>query len=381
MKSSLLPPGFYDVLAPAAEESASAIEKLMQHFAAHGYQRVEAPLMEFEETLLSGPGSALTSSTFRAMDPLSQRMLGLRTDHTLQIGRIAQSRMAGEARPLRLSYAGPVVSALSAGIDAARQKMQVGVELIGSMEAEADAEAIMLGVSALAALGVKDVTVDLLLPTLMPAVAEEYGMTAEVREKLHQALDHKDETAITNLSKGHGASPLAKVYDTAIKLLRNGGNPEKALALLDTLELPEKAKADRTRLRKTLSLLDKNMPATVTVDLVETRCFEYQTGLSFSFYSKTGEGVLGRGGRYRTQDDEPATGFTFYAENLAPLLEPAAQAKRILIPFALDPFEVFKLQKEGYVTIRAYGPDDMKKQAKAQNCSLIFQNGQAVLAG
>jgi len=274
---------------------------------------VNAPLMEFEDALLSGPGSSLNSSTFRVMDPLSQRMMGLRTDHTLQIGRIASARLGDLPRPLRLSYAGPVIAVDAGSKDGPRQKTQVGVELIGSMDVSSDAEVIKLAATALKALGIKDVSVDLLLPTLVPALAKDAGLNADKQKALHNALDRKDEGAV----KGLGSE---SVFDTAAVLLRAGGSPANALAALDKLKLENGAAADRDRLKKTLDLLGKDFPAAITVDLVETRCFEYQTGLSFALYSKNAEDVLCRGGRYRTQSDEPSTGFTFYIETLARLL-------------------------------------------------------------
>jgi ATP phosphoribosyltransferase regulatory subunit len=370
MNAALLPPGFYDVLPPASRRQAAAVAALMAHFEQHGYARVDTPLMEFEETLLSGPGEALTSSTFRTMDPASHRMLGFRTDHTLQIGRIAESRMGDLPRPLRLSYAGRVVSALSGGTQGARQKTQVGIELIGSMEAEADAEAILLGAAALAAIGIDDVTVDLLLPTLVPALAEEAGLNPEQKRKLHDALDRKDESAVQAAGSG-------KLYDTALALLRAGGAPEKALKALDPLPLSSSAKADRDRLKKVLALLN-GIPAKLSIDLVETRCFEYQTGLSFSYFSGAADGVLGRGGRYRTQANEPATGFTFYAETLAPLLPEDKERPRILVPFNCGEKDLKKLQTEGYITLRALGGGDLHQQAKTQGCGFVWEKDKAV---
>jgi ATP phosphoribosyltransferase regulatory subunit len=370
MNSALLPPGFYDVLPPASNRQAEAVAALMAHFQNHGYARVDTPLMEFEESLLSGPGAALTSSTFRAMDPASHRMLGFLTDHTLQIGRIAESRMGDLPRPLRLSYSGRVVSASSGGTHAARQKTQVGVELIGSMEAQADAEAILLGASALAALGITEVSVDLLLPTLVPALAEEAGLNAEQKRKLHDALDRKDEAAVQAAGSG-------KIYETALALLRAGGAADKALKVLESLPLPEKAKADRDRLKKVLALLG-NIPAKLSIDLVETRCFEYQTGLSFSFFSGKSDGVLGRGGRYRTQANEPSTGFTFYAETLVLLLPESKERPRILVPFDCAATELNKLHGEGYITLRALNASDLRSQAKTQGCDFIWENEKAV---
>src|SRR3954465_9244344 len=105
--SALLPAGLRDLLPPDAETEASAVEALMTVFAAHGYQRVKPPLLEFEDSLLAGSAAALADQTFRIMDPDSQRMMGLRADTTPQVARIATTRLGAAPRPLRLSYAGP----------------------------------------------------------------------------------------------------------------------------------------------------------------------------------------------------------------------------------------------------------------------------------
>ena len=99
---ALLPAGIYDLLPPEAEIEASVIAKLMGTFAAHGYERVKPPLVEFEETLLSGAGTAMASDTFRTMEPISHRMIGVRADMTPQVARIAATRLSHQPRPLRL---------------------------------------------------------------------------------------------------------------------------------------------------------------------------------------------------------------------------------------------------------------------------------------
>ncbi|NQV44142.1 MAG: ATP phosphoribosyltransferase regulatory subunit, partial [Rhodospirillales bacterium] len=106
---ALLPAGMADVLPPDAAFEATVVERLMARFGAQGYGRVKPPLLEFEENLLRGPGSAMSSQTFRLMDPVSQRMMGLRADMTPQVARIATSRLRKAPRPLRLSYAGQVL--------------------------------------------------------------------------------------------------------------------------------------------------------------------------------------------------------------------------------------------------------------------------------
>ena len=103
---ALLPGGFADLLPSEAEQEARAITVLMETFASFGYARVKPPLVEFEDSLLApGPGAALAHDTFRLMDPLSHRMMGIRSDMTPQIARIASSRLTKEVRPLRLARA------------------------------------------------------------------------------------------------------------------------------------------------------------------------------------------------------------------------------------------------------------------------------------
>src|SRR5207237_10870595 len=106
---ALLPTGIHDLLPPEAEAEAGIVSWLMATLAAHGYERVKPPLVEFEETLFAGAGAAMATATFRIMDPASHRMIGVRADMTPQVARIAGTRLDAAPRPLRLSYAGPVL--------------------------------------------------------------------------------------------------------------------------------------------------------------------------------------------------------------------------------------------------------------------------------
>ena len=151
---ALLPTGMHDLLPPEAEIEAQVVSKLMATLAAHGYQRVKPPLVEFEETLLSGAGAAMATATFRTMDPGSHRMVGMRADMTPQIARIAATRLGSAPRPLRLSYAGQVLRVKGSEIRPERQIGQVGAELIGAAGPVADVEVIAIAGEALEALGV-----------------------------------------------------------------------------------------------------------------------------------------------------------------------------------------------------------------------------------
>ncbi len=165
---ALLPAGLRDLLPPDAEAEARAVEALMGVFAAHGYQRVKPPLLEFEDSLLAGSGAAVSEQTFRLMDPDSQRMMGLRADTTPQVARIATTRLAGAPRPLRLSYAGQCLRMRGSQLDPDRQVAQAGIELIGFDGPHADAEMVLVGAEALAAVGLGRPSFDLTLPTLSP---------------------------------------------------------------------------------------------------------------------------------------------------------------------------------------------------------------------
>ena len=201
----LLPAGLADLLPPDAAREARAVDIAIERFAAFGYERVKPPLVEFEESLLGGPGAALAPQTFRLMDPVSQRMMGVRPDMTVQVARIAVTRLKHEPRPLRLSYGGNVIRVRGTALKPERQFAQVGSELIGVDSADADAEAVLLAVDALRAIGVADLSVDLNLPTLVAAVAAGLKLSAETLRRVRRALDRKDEGGIAKaLGEGKG---------------------------------------------------------------------------------------------------------------------------------------------------------------------------------
>src|SRR3546814_14402434 len=115
---------------------------------AHGYERVKPPLIEFETSLMEGPGAALSSRVFRLMDPMSQRMMGVRADMTVQVARIASTRLKNVPRPLRLCYAGTGMHPTADQISPERDKVQAGADLIGSTTAQAEAGRLLLGLEA-----------------------------------------------------------------------------------------------------------------------------------------------------------------------------------------------------------------------------------------
>src|SRR5262245_26258485 len=287
----LLPQGLRDILPPEAGFEAALVERLMACFAARGYEHVKPPLIEFEDAFLGTAGADVGRHTFRLMDPVSRRMLALRSDITPQIARIASTRLAAAPRPLRLSYAGQVLQVAASRLRPERQIGQAGIELIGPASPAADAEVVALAAEALSALGIAGLAVDLNLPTMVAAVAEEFGFDATLIARLKAALDRKDEAAVPVLAGAHSA--------TFVALLRAFGPAPQAIARLHALDLPGRAAAERKRLVEVVGILKDWYPElAVTVDPVEHRGFEYQSGISFILFARSVRGELGRGGRY-----------------------------------------------------------------------------------
>src|SRR3954452_19772928 len=193
---ALLPAGLRDLLPPDAETEAASVESLMEVFASHGYQRAKPPLLEFEDSLLAGSGAAVSEQTFQLMDPVSQRMMGLRADTTPQVARIATTRLAHAPRPLRLSYAGQCLRVRGTQLAPDRQIAQAGIELIGCDNPAADAEIVLVGAEALASVGLTRTSFDLTLPALVPALLDDAGFTGATRAALARALDRKDSAAV-----------------------------------------------------------------------------------------------------------------------------------------------------------------------------------------
>lgn len=371
---ALLPNGLEDVLPPAAAQEAAVVERLIACFSSRGYERVKPPLMEFEGALLSGAGAALSTQTFRLMDPVSQRMLALRADITPQVARIAGSRLKAAPRPLRLCYGGQVLQVKGSQLRPERQFGQVGVELIGAAEPAADAEVMILAAEALAAIGVTELSLDLNLPTLVGALAAERGLEGERLAALRQVLDRKDAAEVVR-----AAGRDAEVF---MALLRAAGPAEQAASALARLELPTAAAKELERLQLVVVALQAALPElTLTIDPVEHRGFEYQTGISFICLARGVRGELGRGGRYRAEgplgEAEEATGFTLFMDSVLRALPAAPRAPRVFLPAGTAHADAARLHAEGWITLAGLASvRDVAAEARRLACSHLYDGGQ-----
>ena len=369
-RNALLPAGLRDVLPHDAAFEAEIVERLVTFLAARGYDRVKPPLIEFEDGLLSGAGVAVAPQTFRLMDPVSQRMMGLRADITPQIARIAGSRLAQAPRPLRLSYAGEVLRVRGSQLRPERQIVQVGAELIGSAAPTADAEIIVMAVEAIADLGVGGLSVDLTVPRLVPSVFNQHDLPEEDVARVRAALDRKESGSVSALA-GQAAATLCA-------LLAATGPVDDALGKLDAIDLPDLAAAERARVAEVVDLVRRLSPdITLTLDPVEHRGFEYHTGIGFTVFATGAASDLATGGRYRTQHvdregavGERATGVTLYVDAVLSLLSPTRAHRRLLIPYDAAPSVLAALRTEGWVTVMALeATNHMAAEAKRLGCS------------
>ncbi len=368
---ALLPPGMNDILPDDAAFEAAIVERLLKDFAAHGYERVKPPLVEFEDSLLSGAGASMTSQTFRLMDPVSHRMMGVRADMTLQIARIATTRLKDAPRPLRLCYAGQVLRVEGTQLRPEREFGQAGVELIGASTSAADAEMVLLAAQALTRIGVVDLSVDLNLPSLVPAVCSAASLGEEASEKARSALDRKDAAAVAALG-GEAAELLGR-------LLAAAGPARRALRELATLDLPPPAAGEVRRLEEVVGLVNEAASdLKLTIDAVENRGFEYHTGVSFVLFAVDVRGELGRGGRYLAGDGEgePATGFTLFMDTVLRALPGPPPPRRLFVPLGTPAEECRKLRQEGWVTVAALEEvDDARAEARRAACTHAYAAG------
>jgi ATP phosphoribosyltransferase regulatory subunit len=373
-RRALLPAGLRDVLPPDAAHEAMTVESLIGCFETHGYERVKPPLVEFEASLFSGPGAAMTESTFRLMDPVSRRMMGVRADVTVQVARIAATRLGYLPRPLRLCYSGEVLRVTPGDLNPERELVQVGAELVGADTVDADAEVILLAVDGLRKLGVERMSVDITAPRLVPELFSALGITGAATPELRMAIDRKDPATVERFA-GDAADMLTQLMAAA-------GARTEGLQRLAKLALPAAVRPIVARLEAVAALVGAEEPALeVTIDPVENRGFEYYTGLGFSLFSRGVRGELGRGGRYLIggAESESSCGLTLYMETVIRAVAARPALDRLYLPKGTARSVGAALRDQSWVTVAGLDPDiEAIDDAVRLGCTHILQDGAPV---
>ena len=374
---ALLPNGFEDLLPPHAEIEALSIATLIGQFTAFGYQRIKPPLLEFESSLLApGPGERLAGETFRLMDPVTHRMLGLRSDITPQIARIAASRLAKEPRPLRLTYANDVLRTKGNQMRTVRQFCQVGCELIGDASVETDVEICVLALLGLKALKFEEITLDLTVPGFVDALVPA-GLDKEQQDVLKRAVAQRDRGLLETLPKKH-ISALAKIMD----LSTQSRTAEDFFKAFKPVSLPAEIKKDFARLRDVCTGVERALSelglshVSLTIDLLEQAGLEYLKHLDFTLFSTSVHVELGRGESYdvcfgANGESETAKGFTLYMDTIRKACTGAAKKDIVFTAAGVKWSEIKALQEQGWTIVRGSG--NGKPPAE---CTHIFEKGQ-----
>jgi len=374
-RQALLPEGFRDQIGAGAEHEAHIVRKLVDHFMSYGYDRVSPPLIEFEDSLLVGPGAERGEQMFRVMDPDTQRVMGVRSDMTIQLSRLATTRLADAPRPLRMAYAGNVLRTKGSQIRPTRQFNQAGVELVGEVGLEAELEVIAVAVTALQALGIKDISLDLTVAPIIRHLIEAFDLSDDEAETVVEALDAKDAGTIARI-----VGPAGDVFKT---LLSASGLADTAIVKLTGLALKGEAGEMITHLAELVSAITTRLPdVNLTIDPCESRGFEYKSGVGFAVFAARGNSEIGRGGQYCvTHPDgrkEPATGFSVYLDSLISVLPEPVPTDKVFIPFGTSVSDVEAARKVHGRTLQGLTEAaDPHKEARRLGCSHILIEGKA----
>ena len=343
----LLPEGLEDRLPAAAAAAARVTRALLDVMDSHGFDRVQPPSIEFEKSMASRMAGVQPRRMFRFVDPASLRTLALRSDITVQVGRIAATGLGAAPRPLRLCYAGQVLTIKGDGLDPTRERLQVGAELIGSDSVAAAGELVAMAIEALQAAGAGGISVDFTLPDLVDTLAAKaLPLDAEKIEAVRRELDAKDAGGLV-AAGGEAYLPLLTAigpFATAI---------ERLAAIDAGGALSSRIKA----LREIAARIGGS--ARLTLDPSERHGFEYQSWLGFTIYAEGLPGALGRGGSYAilgraAGEEEPAIGFSLYPDALIDgLAQSESPRDTLFLPLGHDTEAAARLRAIGWRTVAA----------------------------
>jgi ATP phosphoribosyltransferase regulatory subunit len=330
MRNWLLPEYIEDVLPAEAAQIETLRRSLLDLFDVHGYQLVIPPMMEYLESLITGVGHDLDLATFKVVDQLTGRLMGVRADITPQAARI-DAHMLNNQGVTRLCYAGSVLRTNPDGLAQTRQPMQLGAELFGHAGVEGDIEIQRLMIKVLQASGVKALQIDFNHVGIFDSLMKN---TDPVFEKsLYQALQSKDQTAVKALTKDFDAV----TRDALCALTELNGD----VAILNeaSKRLPKtpsitKALAELVEVSEQL----KDLGVGVSFDLAELRGYHYHSGMVFAAYAQGCPGPLALGGRYDEVGQafgraRPAAGFSLDLRGLVKTLPRNNPKKCILAPY------------------------------------------------
>ena len=379
----LLPEHIADVLPAQARRIEELRRALLDRARVYGFELVMPPLLEHLESLLSGTGRELDLQTFKLVDQLSGRMLGLRADTTPQAARI-DAHLLNREGVTRLCYCGPVVHTRPAGLAATREPLQFGAEIFGHAGLEADLEAAELALDGLVAASVGQLVIDLADARVLRGVLMGAALEPAQLQDIVRALAAKDASALHALTSGlseHTRAALAallrlyggnEVLTAARAQLPHSGLVHEALDHLEWLA---------AHLRSAYPQLK------VGFDLSDMGGYAYYSGSRFAIYGGGCSDALARGGRYDEVGavfgrNRPAVGFSLDLKLLAEVAGPSPPPTAVRAPWGEDPAlraAMRRLREAGETVLAMLPGHEPEAQAFACDRELVCVNGLWVL--
>jgi ATP phosphoribosyltransferase regulatory subunit len=328
-----------DQIADVLPSEARHIEELRRLFldtaSSYGYELVMPPLLEHLESLLTGTGEALDLQTFKLVDQLSGRTLGLRADTTPQVARI-DAHLLNRSGVARLCYCGPVLHTRAERPHATREPLQFGAEIYGHAGLEADLEAQQLALQGLRAAGVTELAVDMADVRIVSSLLAGATIPGATLALIHAALAAKDASELDSLTASLKGGISAAARKGLKALLQLYGDEQVLLEAEKVLPL---APGLREALQN-LKWLGAHVGAVkVSFDLADLRGYAYYSGTRFAIYGHGAE--LARGGRYDEVGavfgrNRPAAGFSLDLKELVRVLPPRPLKAAIRAPWGED---------------------------------------------
>jgi len=330
MSAWVLPDHIADVLPSEARHIEELRRGLLDTARCYGYELVMPPLLEHLESLLTGTGEALDLQTFKLVDQLSGRSMGLRADTTPQVARI-DAHLLNRKAVTRLCYCGPVLHTRPDRPHATREPLQFGAEIYGHAGLEADLEALQLARECLRVADVRDTTIDLADVRIVRSVIAGVPMNAQRLSAVHAALAAKDAGELASLTRDfprdsrEGLLALLQLYGDHSVLVE----AEKAL---------QRFPGVREVLSNLKWLASRLEGAHVTFDLADLRGYAYYSGARFAIYAPGASDALVRGGRYDEVGavfgrNRPAAGFSLDIKQVVGVVSPRALKAAIRAPW------------------------------------------------
>lgn len=318
MRKWVLPEYIEDVLPAEAERTEALRRSLLDHFRASGYRLVQPPLVEHLDSLFTGTGRDLELQTFKVVDPLSGRLLGVRADITPQVARI-DAHLLNEAGLTRLCYAGSVLRAVPSSGGKTREVMQIGAELFGEPAIAGDIEVLGLLLSSLGAAGLSGLHLDLGHVGVYRALAAGAGIAGNGEDNdLFSALRAKDVPGVAELT-----ARLPGAWRDALTTLPTLYGPAREVLAAARAKLPD-TPAIRNALASLAALATSAEPhvEALHIDLADLTGYHYQNGPIFAVFTTGEPSAIGNGGRYDGIGKafgraRPATGFSLDLRQLA----------------------------------------------------------------